>query len=518
MAIQIRRGTKAEWGLNNSNIVEGEPVIALDSEEVFVGTGSGTYVQLASVGNVDSSVKTYISEVTEPTINKYTNYVNEINVTGSSGTKSILLDTPIPAGTYTISCRYTTTHSGKVGRIQFSNSQTAVISTPNVVGSANFPAYDSTTDGYVFTNITISETAYSFRVLAATSASASSGQTAKFEDLMFVSGSSQMYNFHVGHGAVDDKFRSVYLYPVVGAVDDTPRILRALQNYSHVTLMPGDYYVSQLTMPVSTTLKGVGYSSHIHLIPTADESNFVLYPNAYCTVKNLSFVGNSLDTSIQGNEIGITYAGTSREKVIIDGCYFETFNHSGIFMNSTTAGVAHNCLISSCYFLDCYYGLYIYSNSEYHNIVNCNFNLCHVGVNNRGGNNKFANCGFDSNDIGMDVNDDQGSNQGHGCLTGCTFNHNGNNAGYALKIRGTGRMTVTGCQFHYGILLLDSTNGNMITGCTFGADAFVEVNKGTCSIMNGCILRDTDNTITVTDNTKFKVVNCYYRNGNDVEI
>lgn len=47
MAIQIRRGTKAEWNANNSNIIAGEPVIALDTGEVFVGTGAGTYVQLA---------------------------------------------------------------------------------------------------------------------------------------------------------------------------------------------------------------------------------------------------------------------------------------------------------------------------------------------------------------------------------------------------------------------------------------------------------------------------------------
>lgn len=49
MAIQIRRGTNAEWESNNSNIVAGEPAVAMDSERMFVGTGSGTYMELANI-------------------------------------------------------------------------------------------------------------------------------------------------------------------------------------------------------------------------------------------------------------------------------------------------------------------------------------------------------------------------------------------------------------------------------------------------------------------------------------
>lgn len=46
MAIQIRRGTDAEWESNNSNIVAGEPAVTLDSGRFFVGTGSGEFVEL----------------------------------------------------------------------------------------------------------------------------------------------------------------------------------------------------------------------------------------------------------------------------------------------------------------------------------------------------------------------------------------------------------------------------------------------------------------------------------------
>ena len=49
MAIQIRRGTDSEWESNKSNIVAGEPAVAMDSERMFVGTGSGTYMELANI-------------------------------------------------------------------------------------------------------------------------------------------------------------------------------------------------------------------------------------------------------------------------------------------------------------------------------------------------------------------------------------------------------------------------------------------------------------------------------------
>lgn len=49
MAIQIRRGTDAEWESNKSNIVAGEPAVAMDTERMFIGTGSGTYMEAANI-------------------------------------------------------------------------------------------------------------------------------------------------------------------------------------------------------------------------------------------------------------------------------------------------------------------------------------------------------------------------------------------------------------------------------------------------------------------------------------
>ena len=63
MAIQIRRGTDAQWESNKSNIVVGEPAIATDTERVFVGTGSGTYTELANASAVAQEYNTATSYV-----------------------------------------------------------------------------------------------------------------------------------------------------------------------------------------------------------------------------------------------------------------------------------------------------------------------------------------------------------------------------------------------------------------------------------------------------------------------
>ena len=62
MAIQIRRGTNSEWESNKSNIVVGEPAVATDSARAFIGTASGSAMELANINTIappfDSS-KTY---------------------------------------------------------------------------------------------------------------------------------------------------------------------------------------------------------------------------------------------------------------------------------------------------------------------------------------------------------------------------------------------------------------------------------------------------------------------------
>ena len=52
MAIQIRRGTQAQFDGGYGNIVEGEPAIATDTGRFFVGTSNGHYAEFANATRV----------------------------------------------------------------------------------------------------------------------------------------------------------------------------------------------------------------------------------------------------------------------------------------------------------------------------------------------------------------------------------------------------------------------------------------------------------------------------------
>lgn len=49
MAIQLRRGTNAQWEALKGNIVVGELATTTDTERAFLGTGNGTYFEMANI-------------------------------------------------------------------------------------------------------------------------------------------------------------------------------------------------------------------------------------------------------------------------------------------------------------------------------------------------------------------------------------------------------------------------------------------------------------------------------------
>ena len=55
MAIQIRRGTEAQWENGKSNILDGEPAITTDTNRLFVGTGNSSYAEF--FGTTTTSIK-----------------------------------------------------------------------------------------------------------------------------------------------------------------------------------------------------------------------------------------------------------------------------------------------------------------------------------------------------------------------------------------------------------------------------------------------------------------------------
>lgn len=216
------------------------------------------------------------------------------------------------------------------------------------------------------------------------------------------------------------------------------------------------------------------------------------------------------DASTRKNS-GICWAGSSVQFGAIIGCRFYRFDVAGLLMMDTGTPVDHNLAVSDCFFSGNNCGIYIRKNSEYNVFSNCVIVNNYYGVLNRGGNNYFANCGFNKNYIGMQVDQDEGGNGGHGSVVSSSFNHSApDNTGYGIIVRDTGRMKFGSCTIGYSKVLLKNTNGNNFCQCGFG-DATVEINGGQFSLFTNCLFRASTDTITAINNSVARAINCFLR-------
>lgn len=287
----------------------------------------------------------------------------------------------------------------------------------------------------------------------------------------------------------------------------------------------GYFYASE-TVKSIYVLAGIGTSSGVDITVNSlsiQRIGAVVALGAKCGIQNLCVSGadGDIDTSTPhtmtlGTRNGIVWYG-EKEGSYISKCRIENFDGSGIICTSSGTPPHQAPRISDCYVVNNGCGLNIATRSEYLKVCNNMFCYNGYGVINRGGNNAFANCGFDRNKQGMQIDAVDSGNAGHGQIVGCTFNHSDNNSGYGLIISGTGRMLIGNCNFYYSKILLQSTNGHTFTGCGFGSSSGIEISGGTCSIFSGCMLMNaSEDPITITDNTTVKFVGCYYRSGAEV--
>lgn len=263
---------------------------------------------------------------------------------------------------------------------------------------------------------------------------------------------------------------------------------------------------------------------YIEIIITPETSIKSVYITAASTVGasvGYSVTLNSIELhtigTLIGSRNGIVWKTPDKCTSTINNCVIERFNGAGILAKDTSTPVDNNLIISNCFIRNNNAGIYIQRNSEFIKI--CNSTIVHnwYGVLNRGGNNNISNCGLDANIVGVQVDADEGANNGHGTITGCSINHSDSNNGYGLIIKNTGREVISNCNFYYSKIRLDHTNGNVITGCGFGSRTGWEIIGGNCNIFNGCMVRSaTDTPITIENNTSTKIINCFTRNGDAV--
>ena len=308
-----------------------------------------------------------------------------------------------------------------------------------------------------------------------------------------------------------------------GKTDMTAAIMAMLTSTGYCHLAEGIFYVSgNIEMPAYSRIEGCGFGTKIKLLDGEDAT--VLAMDTHCSIENLWISGayNPITlTGTIGSRNAISYAKSTNRYGIINNCKISGFTGAGILMQDTSTPVDRCACISNSFIRNCNVGIYIRKDCEFNKITNCTIVSNYYGYLNRGGNNDISNCGIDANVVCAQIDDDEGSNNGHGTITGCSFNHANSNTGYGLIIKGTGSMLVTNCNFYYAKIRLENTNGNVISNCGFGRSSGLEISgaktNGGCNMIIGCMMREKASfPITVTDNTDSVMINCYDRAGEAV--
>ena len=204
------------------------------------------------------------------------------------------------------------------------------------------------------------------------------------------------------------------------------------------------------------------------------------------------------------------------ESSSITNCRIERFSCAGILGMDTGTPTTRGLTIINCQIRYCNVGVYFRKDCEFNHVIGCTITNCQYGVLNRGGNNIFNASTISRNFVNIQEDMDEGNNTGHGMITSCKIHHSGYNQDennhYALIIKETGRIVVSGCEISNKVRL-QSTNGNILSNNAM-FDVAIEVVGGQCSLISDSIFRTA--TPTRTNNTKAVIVNCYTRDGGEV--
>ena len=290
----------------------------------------------------------------------------------------------------------------------------------------------------------------------------------------------------------------------------TTNIQLMLNEVKHVKLGVGEFVIDTLNIGEGCVVDGCGDKTVI-------KTTGGITINANAQLKNVKIVSNTPAFVIDGNitNYNAIISGESIINALIENVTIENFSGSGIYLNNTGYDV-NQITLKNVYVKNCNVGLNINRLSEYNKISDCSFNYCYYGCINNGGNNMFNNVDFCTNRIGMLMDNSGGDkpNNSHGSIVCCTFNHEGeNNDGYGLIVKSMAAgEVITGCQFFYSKIRLENVTGFNINNCNM-ATSGLEVVGGGLLLVNNIVCRNNEFPITVTNNNKVILTNCWYRNG-----
>lgn len=315
-----------------------------------------------------------------------------------------------------------------------------------------------------------------------------------------------------------------YLYSTGDNTNIYRRIHRRLTQAHRCILGVGTFYSgTTISMEAGDVLAGVG--SELSTLIYTGAANAI--EAAYgCTIETLGLKGTAVDIEISSDtgKNGIYVTGESSdalEGLRIRNCLLSSFGGSAI-KALNTGYPTRGFMLDSCRIRNCWAGINLDQKTEYWKISNVISTGCYYGIIDNGGNNLISNSGFDSNTVGMWIDDVSGShsNNTHGSISNCSFNHN---TQAALVTTGTGAnllesgMVFTGCQFWFSGLNIDHAYGFSFCDCNFGTTTPVTINASQSIIFANCLFRtasDSPFTITNSSGNVIKRFNCYTRYGN----
>jgi len=285
-----------------------------------------------------------------------------------------------------------------------------------------------------------------------------------------------------------------------GATDSSTAMQAKIDAGTVVYAPPGTYLCSGLTLASGQSLIG-GPGVTFQAPPASTGPVLTISGATSVLVDGITFNGNvsvnaySL-TAPDGTQDGLYIAGAS-QWVTVRNCMATNFGQAGIHLyhlGNTTTGAPFNGItnkVADCQVDNCYYGIWLDTRAEYVSVNNCSVTQCRVGGQVQGGNTILTGSHFNDNNTGLLVASD--TNSGHGSATGCTFNHNFENA--AQVDEPANGFAFTGCQFFFAVLLFNACAGVTMTGCEFGSLTIRATGGGRNSISDSSL---TVGTCTVT--------------------
>lgn len=316
---------------------------------------------------------------------------------------------------------------------------------------------------------------------------------------------------------------SAYCLAASGSRQDrSAEIEDMLQRNSICWLGSGEFYVSGVTMPEHSSIRGMGSATKLILMEEVQDGA-AINMGSFCSVQDLHVTGAPEDLVISetvGKRHGIAFAGNAIPEDrfidpaagIISNCLITNFAGGGLFFWNTGYNDRCSTTVTNCQILCCGAGINIAHFSEYHKFTNVTCHHCLYGCINNGGNNMFVNCGFTSNVTGflMDNSLGRSKNNSHGSVVGCTFNHSDKNEGIGIQILNVKNGYVfTGCQMFYSKIVVEDAPGIVIDSFNFGRGMDISVKGESFVSFSNSVFASQPATVAVTDGAKVKFSNCH---------